>query len=78
MTRSLADASSPCSTRSRARARTTSAAGKWSSGLVREVEQHIRRALRTLASPTTLSEQEEIDGFCKVLGLGDDWNYTPR
>ena len=30
MTRSLADASSPCSTRSRAR--TTSAAGKWSSG----------------------------------------------
>ena len=46
--------------------------------LVREVEQHIRRALRTLASPTTLSEQEEIDGFCKVLGLGDDWNYTPR
>ena len=47
--------------------------------LVREVEQHIRRALRTLASPTTPAEQEEmIDGFCKVLGLGDDWNYTPR
>ena len=46
--------------------------------LVREIEQHIRRALRTLASPTTLAEQEEIDGFCKVLGLGDDWNYTPR
>ena len=46
--------------------------------LVREVEQHIRRALRTLASPTTRAEQEEIDGFCKVLGLGDDWNYTPR
>ena len=45
--------------------------------LVREVEQHIRRALRTLASPTTPAEQEEIDGFCKVLGLGDDWNYTP-
>ena len=37
-----------------------------------------RRALRTLASPTTPAEQEEIDGFCKVLGLGDDWNYTPR
>ena len=31
-----------------------------------------RRALRTLASPTTPAEQEEIDGFCKVLGLGDD------
>ena len=46
--------------------------------LVREVEQHIRRALLTLASPTTPAEQEEIDGFCKVLGLGDDWNYTPR
>ena len=46
--------------------------------LVRDVEQHIRRALRTLASPTTPAEQEEIDGFCKVLGLGDDWNYTPR
>ena len=46
--------------------------------LVREVEQHIRRALRTLASQTTTAEQEEIDGFCKVLGLGDDWNYTPR
>ncbi len=46
--------------------------------LVSEVEQHIRRALRTLASPTTPAEQEEIDGFCKVLGLGDDWNYTPR
>ena len=45
--------------------------------LVREVEQYIRRALRTLASPTTPAEQEEIDGFCKVLGLGDDWNYTP-
>ena len=40
--------------------------------LVREVEQHIRRALRTLASPTTPAEQEEIDGFCKILGLGDD------
>ena len=58
--------------------------------LVRAVEQHIRRAvhdeiarrrlvaLRTLASPTTPAKQEEIDGFCKVLGLGDDWNYTPR
>ena len=46
--------------------------------LVREIEQHIRRALRTLASPTSPAEQEEIDGFCKVLGLGDDWNYTPR
>ncbi len=46
--------------------------------LVHEVEQHIRRALRTLVSPTTPAEQEEIDGFCKVLGLGDDWNYTPR
>ena len=46
--------------------------------LVREVDQHIRQALRTLASPTTPAEQEEIDGFCKVLGLGDDWNYTPR
>ena len=29
--------------------------------LVREVEQHIRRALRTLASPTTPAEQEAID-----------------
>ena len=44
--------------------------------LVREVEQHIRRALRTLASPTTPAEQEEIDGFCKVLGLGDDWIHA--
>ena len=46
--------------------------------LVREVEQHIRRALRTLASPTIPAEQEAIDGFCKVLGVGDDWNDTPR
>ena len=77
MTRSLAAASSPCSTRSRAK--TTSARGQVvKRALVREVEQHIRRALRTLASPTTPAEQEEIDGFCKVLGLGDDWNYTPR
>ena len=52
--------------------------GQTLGALVREVEQHIRRALRTLASPTTPAEQEEIDGFCKVLGLGDDWNYTPR
>ena len=72
MTRSLADVSSPCSTRSRACADHISRGQVVKRALVREVEQHIRRALRTLVSPTTPAEQEEIDGFCKVLGLGDD------